>query len=115
MKRTLEYSREIEALFGPLDENLRMLETSLGITVQLQAEAIELQGDPSGLDRMEAILGDYRQLRREGVQFENGDLHDLLRVVAADRNVSLLSLARSGQQRNCGKVPVQPKSLNHRL
>ncbi len=115
MKRTLEYSRDIEVLFGPLDENLRMLETSLGITVQLLADGIELQGDPSGLDRMEAILGDYRQLRQEGMQFDNGDLHDLLRVIAADRNLSLLSLARSGQQRNFGKKAVQPKSLNQRL
>ena len=115
MKRTLEYSRDVEALFGPLDENLRMLESNLGITVQLQTDAIELQGDPAGLDRMESILGDFRQLRREGMQFENGDLHDLLRVVASDRNITLLGLARSGQQRSFGKKPVQPKSLNQRL
>ncbi len=114
MKRTLEYSRDIESLFGPLDENLRLLERQLEVSVHLLPDQIEIEGEAAGLDRMEAIIADWRQLRQEGQAPENGDLKDLLRVISEDPGASLRGLAQSGRQRNFGKKAVQPKTLNQR-
>lgn len=114
MKKSIEFSPGIESFFGTLDENLRLLEDRLHISVQLAPEAIEVEGESGNIARMEEIFADYQRLRREGFQFQNGDLHSLLTVVADDPQVSLVSLARSGRQRSFGKKVIQPKSINQR-
>jgi phosphate starvation-inducible PhoH-like protein len=114
MKKIIEFSRGIESLFGTLDENLRVLEDRLHVKVHLSSDSIELEGDPSGVARIEEIFSDYEQLRREGYGFHNGDLRTMLTVVAEDPAVTLRSLANSGRQRNFGKKTVQPKTINQR-
>jgi phosphate starvation-inducible PhoH-like protein len=114
MRKTIEFSRGIEALFGTLDENLRLLENNLHVAVQLNSDSIELEGDASDVARVEEIFSDFDQLRSEGYMFHNGDLHSMLKVVAEDPRVTLRSLARSGRQRSFGKKIVQPKTINQR-
>ncbi|HVA63120.1 MAG TPA: hypothetical protein VNF74_05295, partial [Terriglobales bacterium] len=103
MKKSLEFSPGIEALFGPLDENLRLLEEQLQVGVRLGPAAIEIEGEPAGVARLEEIFADFQRLRSEGFQFQNGDLRALLRIVVDDRSASLASLVRSGRQRSFGK------------
>ncbi|HUX65995.1 MAG TPA: PhoH family protein [Terriglobales bacterium] len=114
MKKSLEFSPGIEALFGPLDENLRLLEEQLQVGVRLGPAAIELEGEPAAVARLEEIFADFQRLSSEGFQFQNGNLRALLQIVLDDPSASLASLARSGRQRSFGKKTVQPKSLNQR-
>ncbi|MGH9481054.1 MAG: PhoH family protein [Terriglobales bacterium] len=114
MKKSIEFSPGIESLFGPLDENLRLLEQQLQVGVRLGPTAIEFEGEPDSLARMEEIFGDFQRLRSEGYQFPNGDLRALLQIVVEDPTASLAGLARSGRQRSFGKKAVQPKTVNQR-
>ncbi len=114
MKASIEFSPGIETLFGPLDENLRLLETQLQVSVRLAPSAIEVEGPPAAVARREAIVRDFQQLHADGRQFANGDLRSLLEIVLADPDASLASLVRSGRQRSFGKKPVQPKTVNQR-
>jgi phosphate starvation-inducible PhoH-like protein len=114
MKSSLEFSAGIEELFGPLDENLRLVERHLQVSVRLAPSAIEVEGDPGAVARFESIVRDFQQLRVEGQQFANGDLRSLLQIVLDDPDASLASLVRSGRQRSFGKKPVQPKTINQR-
>ncbi|MHB8736069.1 MAG: PhoH family protein [Terriglobales bacterium] len=114
MKKVIEFSPGIESLFGTLDENLRLLESKLQVSVQLRPDAIELEGEGGNVARVEAIFADYQQLQREGFLFQNGDLNSMLQVVSEDPQVGLRALAQSGKQRSFGKKPVQPKTINQR-
>lgn len=114
MKTSLDFSAGIEDLFGPLDENLRLLERSLNIRVYVGVHSLEIEGSESGIERARQIITDFQQLRSEGMQFHNGDLRALLQIAVEDPAASLASLARSGRQRSFGKKVVQPKSLNQR-
>jgi phosphate starvation-inducible PhoH-like protein len=115
MKLTVRIHRGIESLFGTRDENLRLLEDSLRVTLRLRADAIDIEGDDNGVARAEAILGDFAALSSEGHVFANGDLNGCLRVVTADPEVSLRGLVESGRQRSFGKKMVTPKTINQRL
>ena len=44
MKKSIEISPNIETLFGTRDENLRLLEDGLNITIDLRSNSIELEG-----------------------------------------------------------------------
>ncbi|MGH9415474.1 MAG: PhoH family protein [Terriglobales bacterium] len=114
MKKTVEFSPGIETLFGPLDENLRLFEQQLGVTVRLLPGEVELEGDPAQVERLQRIVADYQRLREEGYPFQNGDLKTLLQVVTSDPDTSLANLAHSGRLRSFGKKSVQPKTINQR-
>jgi len=114
MKTNVKISRGVESLFGTRDENIRLLESALNISVQLQEDSLEIEGEAAAVERAEEILQDYTRLLKEGHTFGNGDLHGYLRVVTEDPSLSLHSVVSSGRHRNFGRHPIQPKSANQR-
>jgi phosphate starvation-inducible PhoH-like protein len=114
MKKSIDLSPNIEALFGTRDENLHVLEDGLNINIDLRSDHIDLEGAPRDVARAEQLFADYEQLRKSGYQFQNGDLNSMLRVVVGDANATLRALAEAGRQRSFGRRTVQPKSPNQR-
>ncbi|MGD0868810.1 MAG: PhoH family protein [Bryobacteraceae bacterium] len=114
MKASVRISRGVESLFGTRDENIRLIESGLGVHTQLVDNNLEIEGETASVSRAENILEDYNALVREGCVFNNGDLNSYLRVVTADPEVSLRALVSSGKQRNFGKKILAPKTVNQR-
>src|SRR6266446_3097745 len=114
MKASVQINQGIESLFGTRDENIRLIESGLGVSTNLLDSFIEIQGEEPNVSRAERILEDYAALVREGHIFTNGDLNSYFRVVTEDREVSLRSLVSSGRQRNFGKKVLAPKTVNQR-
>src|SRR5947208_13633489 len=114
MKKSIEISANIETLFGTRDENLRVLEDGLNISIDLRSDSIEVEGSPSDVTRAQQVFTDYEHLQRSGFTFNNGDLNSMLRVLTADPKATLRGLAEAGRQRAFGRRTVQPKSVNQR-
>ena len=115
MKIALEITPNLEPLFGTRDENLSLIEDSLGVRIDLRSDAIHVEGPGPQIARVRSIFEDFESLRRQGIHPHNGELHSLLRLVVTDPAVTLRSLADSGKSRSAGiKRPVQPRSLNQR-
>jgi phosphate starvation-inducible protein PhoH and related proteins len=115
MRKEVKVTAGIAALFGTLDENLRLLESSLNLTAHLKNDSLEIEGEPDSVERMERIVDDYKQLVQEGITFSNGDLRGYLKVAAEDPTHSLRSLVMAARHRNFGKKSVIPKSVNQRV
>ncbi len=114
MKKNIDISPNIEALFGARDEYLHLLEEGLNVTIDLKAESLEIQGAARDVARAEQVFADYDHLQRNGYVFQNGDLGSMLRVVVSDATATLRGLAEAGRQRAFGRRTVQPKSINQR-
>ncbi len=114
MKKNIEITPNIETLFGTRDENLRLLEDGLNVTIDLKAQSVEIEGAARDVSRAEQVFTDYDHLQRSGFSFVNGDLSSMLRVLASDASVTLRGLAEAGKQRSFGKRTVQPKGINQR-
>ncbi|MBV8207438.1 MAG: PhoH family protein [Acidobacteria bacterium] len=114
MKKNIEIFPNMEALFGTRDENLRLLEDGLNVSISMKPDAVEIEGAARDVARAERVFTDYDHLRRTGYGFQNGDLGDMLRVITTDENATLRGLAEAGRQRSFGKRVLQPKSLNQR-
>jgi phosphate starvation-inducible protein PhoH and related proteins len=111
IKKSLEITPGIEPLYGTHDENLRLLEDKLNVTIDLRSDAIHVTGDTASVARVEQIFTDFDALRRSGVNLHNG----MLKLVVADPSVTLKSLVDTGKQRSAGvKRMVQPRSPNQR-
>ena len=114
MKVQVQLTAGIESLFGTRDENIRLIEEALEVRTRVTNDSIEIEGEDQSVLRAESILVDYSGLLREGFVFQNGDLNSYLRVVLADPDVTLRSLAYSGRQRAFGKKTLAPKTMNQR-
>ena len=66
MKKNIEISPNIETLFGTRDENLRLLEDGLNVTIDLRADSIEIEGAASDVGRAQQVFADYEHLLRNG-------------------------------------------------
>ncbi len=114
MKKSIGVSPNIETLFGTRDQNVRLLEDGLNVTINLRSNSIELEGEARDVARAEQVFTDYESLQRSGYTFNNGDLNSMLRVLTTDPNSTLRSLADAGKQRSLGRRSAQPKSANQK-
>src|SRR5215831_7664295 len=114
MKKTIGVSPNIETLFGTRDENVRLLEDGLNVTINLRSNSIELEGAARDVARAEQVFTDYDSLQRSGYTFNNGDLNSMLRVLTSDPSTTLRGLADAGRQRSLGRRSAQPKSANQK-
>jgi phosphate starvation-inducible PhoH-like protein len=115
LKIALEITPNLEPLFGTRDENLRLMEDSLGVRIDLRSDAVHVEGPDESVARVQRVFQDFEALRRQGINPHNGELNGMLRLVVADPATTLRSLADAGKQRSAGvKRTVQPRSLNQR-
>jgi phosphate starvation-inducible protein PhoH and related proteins len=115
IRTAIEITPGIEPLYGTHDENLRLLEDGLHVTIDLRSDAIHVTGNADSVARVERVFSDFDQLRKAGVNLHNGELHGMLKMVVADQSMSLKSLVDTGRQRSAGvKRMVQPRSPNQR-
>ncbi len=111
-KATITVNQGIESLVGTRDENLRILESSLGVTAYLSADSLEIEGDESQVRRADDIIADYLTLLSEGHQLSYRDVRDYLKVATADPEIRFKDLVETSRQRVCGRKAVTPRSLN---
>ena len=111
-KASITVNQGIQALVGTRDENLLLLERSLGVTAHLTADSLEIEGEEAQVRRADDIIADYLTLLGEGQRFSNGDVRDFLRVATADPEISFRALVQSSRGRLCGRKSVTPRSLN---
>jgi phosphate starvation-inducible protein PhoH and related proteins len=119
MRRTVQITGGIESLFGTLDENVKLLESALHITTQLQDDhRLAIEGEAAQVDRAIRIVNEYNQLVREGRHMSHGDVKAMIRVATQDPKVTLKQVLDPGtpaRPRVFGKKTVTPKSSNQRL
>jgi len=113
--KTIEITPNSEVLFGTRDENLRLMEDALHVTIDLRSDGVHVSGDPEATARVERIFTDYEFLRKGGLALHNGELHAMLKLVVSDPGATLRGMVESGKQRSTGvKRMVQPRSPNQR-
>lgn len=113
IKQTIEITPGIETLYGTHDENLRLLEDGLHVTIDLRSDAIHVTGNADSVARVERVFADFEGLRKSGVNLHNGELRGMLKMIVADPGATLKLLMDSGKQRSAGvKRMVQPRSIN---
>jgi len=115
IKQAIEITPGIETLYGTHDENLRLLEDGLHVTIDLRSDAIHVTGNADSVARVERVFTDFESLRKSGVNLHNGELRGMLKMIVADQAATLKSLMEAGRQRSAGvKRMVQPRSINQR-
>jgi phosphate starvation-inducible PhoH-like protein len=103
-----------EALFGPLDENLKLLEAQFNVQIRTSQKEVIVEGEAADVGRAERVLGQLTTMMDEGYKLGKGDVKTAAQLVAQDENVELAEYFLRGATRTSGKRQVMPKSVNQR-
>ncbi|HEY2646679.1 MAG TPA: hypothetical protein VGI34_06880, partial [Candidatus Acidoferrales bacterium] len=118
MKRTVQIAGEVESLFGILDENVKLLESSLHVTTHLADDHhLDIEGENDQVERAARIITEYNQLVKEGRRMSHGDVKSMIKVATQDSKTTLRQVLEPGapsRPRIFGKKNVTPKSPNQR-
>ena len=114
MRRTVHISGKIEPLFGTLDENLRLLESTLQVRTHLQDDRLTIEGDSAQVERAAKIVDEYNHLARSGRSLSSSDVKSMIRVATEEPHLSPRAIFEPSRPRSFGKKSVVPKSGNQR-
>ena len=104
----------IRALFGPYDENIKQLESLIGVRVNLRGSELTLEGDERDVEVVERILEDYAALFEEGRRMSNDELKSAFKQIAEDRAYTLRDYFTRTRLNPTGKKQVTARSVNQR-
>ncbi len=114
MKQTVRIAGGINELFGTLDENLRLFESSLRVTTHLSDRDLEIEGEPAQVERAARIIGAYNERVREGKIPNSQEVKALLQTAADEPITTLHGAFSPTRSRSFGKRTVSPKSANQK-
>ena len=104
----------IESLYGSLDENLRSLETALGVRLKTSGSEIVIEGDDRAVLGAERVLAQLGALLRGGYRFARGDVKTAAQLIQQNPQVELQEYFLRGNARMAGRKQVAPKSVTQR-
>ncbi len=105
----------LEALFGTKDENLRRIERVFGVTVGARGAEFRITGDPQGVEAVEHLLRELSAVAERGYGLRASDVQTAIRVVAEDRNASLVDFFLPEGPLAAVRRMVAPRSLKQQL
>jgi phosphate starvation-inducible PhoH-like protein len=104
----------IETLFGSFDENLRHLESALGVTLKTRGHDVVIEGSSESLARAERVFQQLGDLLRSGYRFARGDVRTAAQLLTQDPDIELTDYFLKGTARTAGRRQVSPKSVTQR-
>src|SRR5262249_40902427 len=114
MKKIAVPEEGIETLFGSYDENLKRLEHQFNVRIRTQGHDLMIEGDDSGVARVDHIVGQLASLMRDGYKLSPNDVKTAADLVGQDDQVDLRDHFLKGSLTAAGKRRVAPKTVNQR-
>jgi phosphate starvation-inducible PhoH-like protein len=114
MKQIVRLAGGINELFGTLDENIKLFESTLHVTTHLQDHDLEIEGAPAQVERAAQILAEYNNRVREGRVPGSQEVKSLLRIATAEPSSELRGTFSPTRTHSFGKKSIAPKSPNQR-
>ena len=113
-KRVLVPEEGIETLFGPLDENLKHLESLFGVKIRTQGHELVVDGDAAKVEQADRVVSQLASLMREGYKLSGSDVKTAGELVAQEPSVDVREHFLKGTLTSAGKRRIAPKSVNQR-
>ncbi len=104
----------VDVLFGAYDDNLRLLEELFGVSVRTSGHELVVEGPGDRIDRVEAFVGQFAALLRDGYRFARGEVKDAIRLASAHPELDLRDHFLKGSVRASAKRQVVPKTPTQR-
>jgi phosphate starvation-inducible PhoH-like protein len=114
MTRITLPEQNLETLFGSYDENLKYLESLLGVKLRTQGHDLIVEGVPAGVSKVERLFSQLAALGQEGYRITNGDVKTAAQLLADDPAIDLRDYFLKNTLTQSGRKRIAPKTVNQR-
>src|SRR5690348_16049890 len=114
MRRVALPSDGLETLFGSFDENLRQLESALGVRLKTSGNDVVIEGGPDEASRAERVITQLGALLRGGYRFARGDVKTAAQLITQNPDVELQEFFLRPNGKAVGRRQVMPKTVTQR-
>lgn len=105
----------LEKLFGTRDENLKRIESALGVSVMARGSQLRLEGEEANVRLTETLLSQLSTLLAKGYPLEPVDVETAIRVVKESPETSLIEFFMGNGILGSARRLVTPRSLKQQL
>jgi len=113
-KVTFDNNELVRSLYGERNANLRLIEKTLGITINIRGNDLMLHGSLSELEMAENLLNQLYGLLREGYPVYDRDVDYSLRILASNHKAELKPIFLDRVYIPSKKRTITPKSINQK-
>ncbi len=114
MRRVALPAEGLETLFGSFDENLRQLESALGVRLKTSGNEVVIEGAVDDVPRAERLISQLAALLRDGYRFSRGDVKTAAQLIAQNPDVELQEFFLKNNGKAIGRRQVMPKTVTQR-
>jgi phosphate starvation-inducible PhoH-like protein len=111
---TFDNNELARSLYGERNDNLRLIEKTLGITINIRGNDLILHGSLSELEMAENLLNQLYGLLREGYPIYDRDVDYSLRILASNHKAELKPIFLDRVYIPSKKRTITPKSINQK-
>jgi phosphate starvation-inducible PhoH-like protein len=104
----------MESLVGPLDENLKNIESTFSVRLRTDGNHVLVEGDPDAVARAERVLEQLTSMMRDGHAITSADVRTATRLIEQDETVEVRDVISKGVAVQSGKKQVVAKSVNQK-
>ena len=113
-KVTFDNNELVRSLYGERNANLRLIEKTLGITINIRGNDLMLHGSLAELEMAENLLNQLYGLLREGYPVYDRDVDYSLRILASNHKAELKPIFLDRVYIPSKKRTITPKSINQK-
>ncbi len=113
-KVTFDNNELVRSLYGERNGNLRLIEKTLGITINIRGNDLILLGSLSELEMAENLLNQLYGLLKEGYPIYDRDVDFSLRILASNHKAELKPIFLDRVYIPSKKRTITPKSINQK-
>ncbi len=116
IEKTMEVERmeHVMRVFGSFDQNLRIIETELGVKVQDRDDALHISGEPEAVMLAEKAIGGLLTLAARGENIDAQNVRYILKLTAEGKEKQIEELAGDVICVTAKGKPIKAKTLGQR-
>jgi phosphate starvation-inducible protein PhoH and related proteins len=107
---TIEDELALPSLFGDLDKNLRLIESTYGVALNVRGNKIQIEGEEKIVARVEQLIRQLVDLMEQGIISQKEDVNTAIQAFSSRSSGALKEIFQHSITVSGRKRPVAPKN-----
>ena len=107
---TIEQEQSLPSLYGDMDKNLRLIENTHGVILNVRGNRIHIEGDEKSVVKVEQLINQLADMLAQGIITQKEDVNAAIHAFSSDSSSSLKNVFQKAIPVSSRKRPVSPKN-----
>jgi len=111
---TIEQERSLPSLYGDMDKNLRLIENTYGVILNVRGNRIQIEGEQKKVAKVEGLIKQLADMLAEGIITQKEDVNTAIQAFSADSSAALKDIFEKAIPVSSRKRSITPKNETQR-